>query len=448
MMSNESDAKLKTLALIIKFGHDLFDCKDIKSVAAAAVNNSHILLNFRSSSLFRLERNRKCDILGQFARAEVNEFSAIVQQQKKLIRSADFDKDGVVSLSNDRLPDELAENDSVYLLCKLPSPETARSECSYVWLLEYEKNVPETAINTARLLGKSIAEALSFAEVSAPRRKWQFTRRKHRVLIYICGLLLLCGAMFVPVRESSTAEFMLKAPDVTAAYARFDGAVAKCLKQDGSFVRKGESIILFDTTELKYRSARAEAELKEAAAELELAAQTAFTDESKLGKVKLLRARCEILQVAVNEAQWYLKHSEVKAGADGIVVLTDSRAEQFTGKAVKAGDKLFEIYGGQGMLAEIMVNERDASILHDKINAELFLHTAPEKAVSGETVSVAQYPVLNEQNLYCYKVLVRLSETSEKRLRFGMRGVAKLSGDYVCLGYYLFKNLILHFRNW
>ena len=33
-------------------------------------------------------------------------------------------------------------------------------------------------------------------------------------------------------------------------------------------------------------------------------------------------------------------------------------------------------------------------------------------------------------------------------VRFGMRGVVKLSGKKVSSGYYLFKNLILYFRNW
>ena len=79
-MANESEAKLKTLALIIKFGHDLFDGKDVESIAAAAVSNSHALLKFRSSALFRLEKNRKCNVLGQFAQTQVNEFSAAVQR--------------------------------------------------------------------------------------------------------------------------------------------------------------------------------------------------------------------------------------------------------------------------------------------------------------------------------------------------------------------------------
>ncbi|MBR2906324.1 MAG: HlyD family secretion protein [Lentisphaeria bacterium] len=447
-MANESEAKLKTLALIIKFGHDLFDGKDVESIAAAAVSNSHALLKFRSSALFRLEKNRKCNVLGQFAQTQVNEFSAAVQQQKNLIGKADFDKDGIVLLSNDKLPEELAANSSVYLLCKLPLPAASRQDHSYIWLLEYEKNIPESAVNTVRLLGRSVAEALSLAESSSSGKCWHLSGFPQRIAKYCFWLLLFIGIMFIPVRNSSTAEFMLKAPDITASYAWFDSPVAKCLKQDGEFVRKGEVIVQFDTAERKYRLVQAEAELKEAAAELDLAAQTAFTDESKLGNVKLLKARCNVLQVAVNEAKWYLAHSEIRAEADGLLALADGRAEQLTGKAVKAGDKLFEIYGGDGMIAEIMVNERDSSILHDKIKAELFLHTAPEKGISGETFFVAQYPVLNEQNLYCYKVLVKLPETERKGLRFGMRGVAKLSGAEVHLGYYLFKNLILYFRNW
>ena len=447
-MTNESDGKLKTLAMIIKFGHDLFDGKDLKSIAAAAVSNSHALLNFRSSALFRLDRNKRCNVLGQFARTEVNDFSAAVQQQKNLIQSITFETDGIVLLSNDKLPEGLSENDAVYLLYNLPLPESSSLDSSYVWLLEYEKNIPESAVNTARLLGKSIAEAVSLAEVSASGGRWKISRFWQRFLKYACLLLLCCGAMFIPIRESSTAEFMLKAPDITAAYAWFDGPVAKCLKQDGEIIRKGETVILFDTAELKYRLANAEAALKEAAADLELAQQTAFTDESKLGKVKLLKARCNILQVAVNEAKWFLKHSEIKAKSDGILVLTDGRAEQFTGKAVKAGDKLFEVYGGQGMIAEIMVNERDSSILHNRFDTELFLHTSPEKGISCELISAARYPVLNARNLYCYAVRVKLPDTAEKDLRFGMRGVAKLSGERVRLGYYLFKNMILYFRNW
>ena len=100
------------------------------------------------------------------------------------------------------------------------------------------------------------------------------------------------------------------------------------------------------------------------------------------------------------------------------------------------------------MVAEIMVNERNSSILQESFNAELFLHTTPEKGITGKIAAVSCYPVLNEQNLYCYTVRVELPETAGNNLRFGMRGVARLTGEKVSLWYYLFKNLIVYFRNW
>ena len=54
-MDNEAlSARLKAFALMLKFGHDLFDAKDFSETAALAVNNSRSLLNFRTASLLEL----------------------------------------------------------------------------------------------------------------------------------------------------------------------------------------------------------------------------------------------------------------------------------------------------------------------------------------------------------------------------------------------------------
>ena len=151
------------------------------------------------------------------------------------------------------------------------------------------------------------------------------------------------------------------------------------------------------------------------------------------------------MQVAVLEAQWYLEHARIKAPADGILALADGRAEQLAGKAVRTGDKLFEVFGGSDMVAEIPVNERDASVLRREFRVTLFLHTAPEDAIPAEILEISHYPELTEQKTYCYKVRVRLPEDSAG-LRYGMRGIARLSGGKVFLGYRLFKSLVLYFR--
>ncbi|MBR2364745.1 MAG: HlyD family efflux transporter periplasmic adaptor subunit [Lentisphaeria bacterium] len=221
----------------------------------------------------------------------------------------------------------------------------------------------------------------------------------------------------------------------------------KCLKQDGEKVRKGEVIALYETSRRKYQYAIALAALREAETELELERQNAFSDESKLGKVKLLQERCKMLKVPVEEAQWYLQHTEIHAPASGILALTDKRAELLAGKAVKTGEKLFEVLSNDGLIALIHVNEQESSLLQGDFSVKLFLHTAPEKAVEGTVEECSAYPVLTEQNLYCYPVRVRLKKDDTLHLKVGMRGVAKLSGRKRFLGYLFFKNIILYFRN-
>lgn len=135
----------------------------------------------------------------------------------------------------------------------------------------------------------------------------------------------------------------------------------------------------------------------------------------------------------------------IKAPADGILSLTDGRAELLAGKSIRTGDKIFEILGGEGTIAEILVSERDGSVLYKDMSVELFLYTAPEKAIPVKILDVSHYPELTEQKMYCYKIRTELPE-DKKDLRLGMRGIAKISGGNVSLGYYLFKSIVLYFR--
>jgi hypothetical protein len=442
MAIDDMSAKLKTFAQILKFGHDLFDARGLQAAAAIAVNDSRVLLNFRNAALFERTSGKKAILLGQFAQIEPHPHAASMQYWQQLAETAPFGEDNTCIQSSDTAAGTL------FFCCKLPVPAGIGEEpFAFIWILEYEKEIPPHVPNTAKLMGKSVAEALTLAKFSQ-HNQWKTSQKFKKIVYCILAVLLLAGLLFIKVPEAGTAEFLLKSQNITAAYAWFDGPIAHCFKQDGDTVRKGEVIIRYDVAQQQYKHASAVAALREAEANLQLELQNSFTDEKKLGKTKLLKARCETLSVAVNEAEWFLKHAEIKAPADGVLALSGGRAELLEGKAVRTGDKLFEVFDTTGMIAEILVNERDASILQQPFSVELFLHTAPEKAIPAEILETAHYPELTEQKTYCYPVRVRIPETETLPLRFGMRGVAKLSGTPIPLGYYLFKSVILYFRNW
>ena len=444
MANEELLAKLKAFALMLKYGHDLFDAATFRDAAALAVNNSRTLLNFRTATLLELTGGRAV-VIAQYGQAEANPHSRLAVAQAQFAESLELGSEPQTVTADEGLPAELAADNAVYCCLKLRPPANLNAtDLSFLWLLEYEKEIPVYVPNTFKLLAASASEALYYQRF-CKNQLWEVKRHVKKRWVWGAILLLAVAAMFLRVPESATAEFTLKAPEITSAYAWFDGPIAACLVQDGETVKKGEIIAEYDTDQLNYRLSSAQNALREIEAELALEQQNAFSDEERLGKVKLLEARRDTMQVAVREAQWYLDHARISAPADGILALADGRAEQLAGKAVRTGDKLFDVYGGNGMVAEIPVNERDASILQDRFHATLFLHTAPETAIPVEILEVSQYPELTEQKTFCYKVRVRLPYNSAG-LRYGMRGIARLSGENVSLGYRLFKSVVLYFR--
>ena len=439
MQNEDAASKLKTVAFMLKFGHDLFSAPDIDAVAAMAVNDTRTILAFRNAALFEVGTGSRLHLLGQFAQSVCNPHSSAAEEFAETAGKADFENQDVCIVP--------AGDGKKQFLCNLlKSPGKDGSQ--FIWLLEYENTVPESMINAAKLLGRSIAEALVFAKLSASSN---LKRRKKikRAWKYVAVIVLLAAAMFIPVPDSTTAEFALQPEQTTAAYAWFDGPIAQCFKQDGDTVRKGERIARYDTAQLEYKLADARSSLQETEAELALEQQNAFTDESKLGKTKLLQAKCDSMKVAVKEAEWFLAHADITAPADGILALTDRRAEQLTGKAVRTGDKLFEIFSTGNITAKILVPEQNSSILQKKFSARLFLYTKPEQPIDAEVMEIAAHPELTDRQTYCYPVTVKLaSKELDTELRFGMRGTAKLYGEKTFAGYYLVKNLILCIRKW
>ena len=82
------------------------------------------------------------------------------------------------------------------------------------------------------------------------------------------------------------------------------------------------------------------------------------------------------------------------------------------------------------MIAEIMVNEKDASVLENPPKVVLFLHTRPELPINVKIISERFYPELTEQNIYSYNLKAEMVGKVPD-LRYGMRGVARVTGQKV-----------------
>ncbi len=445
MANDDTAAKLRVFAFVLKFGHDLFNAANFDEAAARAVNDSKTVLNFRSAALFEFD-GKKAQLSAQSGIPEKNPRSRLALQQSKLLESLSFDGRKTLVLDRESgLPEELAGENLVYFIYQLPRPSGVPDNTpQYILLLEYEKEVPVFVENVARLMGGTIAEALLFHQLSG-RKGFPVYRKRGRRIFWSVVLMLIIGAMFIRVPESTTAEFTLRPEAVVPVYAKFDGSIVEYLREDGSTVAAGEVIARYDTAVFQYRLQQSQSALAELDAEIALEERNAFTDAEKMGKVQLLEARRRSLEVAIAEAQWFLDNSDIRSPASGVLVLQGQGGDNMAGRSVRTGDVIFEVYSGSRMIARIPVNETDSSILQENFSVDLFLHTAPQERIRAGVVDVAAYPELTDQNSYCYTVLAQLPDTADG-LKYGMRGIAKLYGREVSLGYRLFKSALLCFR--
>jgi len=285
-MANEDLAtRLKTFAFMLKYGHDLFEAESFGDAAANAVNNSRTLLNFSSSAMFIVIRGH-VKLVAQFGAPEANPHARLAVVQKAFVEAQTLSYEPVTLESKD-LPDEMKANDMAWLMLTLTPPKrAAKTALHFVWLIGYEKEVPPFAANTAKLLSNSMSDALYFHSLS-PKKNWsKVGYHAKRRWFWIILLFAVTSLMFVRVPENANAEFVLKAPEITASYAWFDGPVAKCLKQDGEVVEEGDVVAEYETEQLIYRLNMARSALKETQAELVVEEQNSFTDSAKLGQVE------------------------------------------------------------------------------------------------------------------------------------------------------------------
>ena len=453
----ELKARLHAFAAIMRLGRDVFEQPDLAATAVHIVNNSRTLLSYESSSLVDLRGN--LSVLAEYAQVEVKQHTEYASDVKRLCRAVDL-SGGSVELGEEseafkKLPEKgrdaferLTDEGGTLLLVPLRSARFKGSvKEPFVWVMAFKGAVPAHAEAMIPLLASDYGNALwSHTPRGGMRLVLRWLRKITLIRVLLFLLLAFMVAMFtVDVEHTVSAEFVVKPDAVYNSYAWFDCVVKNCFFNDGDAVKAGDRILEYDTDRMRFQLAASEAAFKEADAEYEQVQKASFTDRENLGRLKVLALKRESARVAIDEAKWYLAHSVVKAPVPGILAIAEGSADKLAGRALRLGEKQFDILSDKGMIAEIMVNEKDASVLEGSPRITLFLHTRPELPIPVRILSSRFYPELTEQNIYSYNVKAEM-ENNVPGLRYGMRGVARVTGEKVKLGYYLFRSLVLWYR--
>ncbi len=453
--------KLNALSAVLRLGHESFEKKDLVQWAGHVVNNSVLAVPYSRSALLDF-RGLSAKVLAVSNQPEVNNnseytinlmylssalgnLSRAVVVDKEFLQSRDAGPRAFEAL------DYFMETSKALMAMPIIPPDSPEdNEELLVWVVEFEnKRSAAAASALLPLLCRHYSESLQYA--LSGRRKNVFKSlvggrtifKPSRVISTLLFIFVIC-LFTVKVRENIAAEAEIIPEVEHIYYAPFDGIIDKCFgNESGIFVKKGTTVLKYDNEELAFRLLAAENEYNKIKAKLDLIQNESFNDISKRGQVKLLSIQKERAKIDIDRNRWQLKKSEMKAEISGTLDIGD--ADKLIGRAVRAGEKLFEIVSTGNLIALVYLNERNASVLSKDSVVILYLHNSPETPIKCVVKRVSPKPVLTEKRVFCY--LIRLEMLNPPTdIICGQRGIARISGPRVRLGYYLFRNIVLWWR--
>ena len=198
-------------------------------------------------------------------------------------------------------------------------------------------------------------------------------------------------------------------------YAQASGFVNTILKEEGSFVEKGEALVSLDAREAKLRFERAKATFEKRKNEYDRLKQNA--DKSVLSKEEIenIKYQYDIARIEKAEAELALDYATIKSPIDGIV----SQREVKLGDRVDIGKKVYTVTNVNELITVVNVPEKEMGRVKKGQYVELFSDNIRD--AGGEVIRFPAKvkrvaPVINPLS-GTYKVTVAV--TPDRRLYAG-----------------------------
>ena len=440
------DAKLKTVFNIVGLGHDAFK-ETLDATVVHILNNTRSLIKYDRSTLIDMSNLRILGVCNQHSTSQSSEYAMNIKKVAKLfinnksikyVTPEEIAKLNADSSTLKALKYFEDQKDNI-LLIPLIKPHEDKQ---YLWVVEFFQPMDKNSIHVLSLLSKHYSEALWYHDKPTNIIKNIIKNKKYfspfKVLGYLTILFII--VCFFKISQNVSSTFELIPEEKLIEYAPYDGRIERVNFKDGDSVKTGDSILQYDIKGMMFDMNSARNKYNEITAELSWVKQKSFSEHTELGKIKILDLKKNNEQIAIDKLQWFLSKSDMLAKMDGVLVLND--IDELEGKMVSEGEPLFEIVTSKNLQAEVYINESDASVLTKNTKITLYLHSRPETPIRGKIISISPKPMLTKTNQFCYIVKVGINTQG----RVGMRGVARVSGNNVFIGYYLFKNLVLWWR--
>ncbi len=239
-------------------------------------------------------------------------------------------------------------------------------------------------------------------------------------------LALLLAAMFIPVRMTATAPAEVVARSPSVVTVPFDGIIEKAAVEPNQSVKKGDTLLIMDSTVLKNQLELAQRELDTARVALDKTEREALGDPKKRNEINVLRAQIAARESETNFAQDMLSRAAIKAEEDGVVVFPDAKA--LTGRPARTGEQVMLLARPRDTELLIRVPVDAMIDVNTDIPTNFFLNVSPLSSRAAQIETISYQPGPDSDGMLSYRIRAQFTD-KENMPRVGWTGTAKVYGE-------------------
>ena len=407
------------------------------------VNETHALAPYRQAAVFELRGDQfsLCAASGLVSVAEDSPFSVWLTRFAR-----QWPRDGVLHLLDyDGASPAQITGWEEWLPAHLLLAPLSGSEPGCMGVVLYAREEPWLTADVALVERLHRSYGYCYAVLSGGERDrwtdvkgWAASRRRWLLAAAI-------GSLFIPVRLSVLAPAEVVALDAVTVSSPQDGVVGAFAVTPNAMVQAGDLLFSLDDTALINRRKVAQKGLDIAQADAHVAQQRAFDEIKSKGDLAAIVGRVREKEAELAAVESQAQRVEVRADRDGVAIFSD--VNDWLGRPVQTGERVMQLAQPSDAGILVWLSVSDAINLDMGAPVRLFLHTEPLDPRAAHLIEASYQASLSPDGAASYRLRARF-EAGTTLPRLGLRGTARISGQWVMLGYYLFRRPFATLREW
>ncbi len=263
--------------------------------------------------------------------------------------------------------------------------------------------------------------------------------------IKVTAMTLLILAMIIPIplRVLAPAELVPIHPAVIRA--PLDGVVDRVLVLPNQQVKRNQPLFVFDRAGIQNKLQVAQRAVATLQAEYKQKAQQSLFDPTSKAALAPLQGQIAEKSTEIN----YLRHLNERGMAvsprEGVALLDDPN--EWVGRPVVTGEKIMMVADPTQVEIEAWLTPSDVIDFPENAQVRLFLNTDPLEPVYAKLRYVSYEAVERPDQSYAYRVRATI-HTNSSKARLGHKGMVRIEGPPVMLGYWIVRRPLAALRSW